>query len=90
LHEYLGIKDRLDEEDSQINSDLVHSWRVKQALIALCQALIDSKVLPEPSMHAYDLIQSRVLAYLSDQGVNTKEIRGTQMVCEFLSLSLSC
>jgi hypothetical protein len=54
LHEYLGIKDRLDEEDSQINSDLVHSWRVKQALIALCQALIDSKVLPEPSMHAYD------------------------------------
>jgi hypothetical protein len=42
--------------------------------------LIDGGVLPEPSMHAFDKIQSCVLAYLKYMGINTQEIRGTQMV----------
>ena len=80
LFEYMGIKDRIDEDDVEYNNDLVKSWRVKQALIALSMVLIDAGVLPEPSMHAFDKIQSCVLAYLKFMGVNTQEIRGTQMV----------
>lgn len=79
LYEFMGIKDRLDTDDSQYNDDLKHSWRVKQGLLAIAQCLIDSEVIPEPSMEAYDFIHMRCMAYLQEHGINTQEIRPAQM-----------
>jgi hypothetical protein len=58
----------------------MHGWRIKQALLAISQVLIDSQVLPAPSMDVFDKLQPRIIAYLKMQGVNASEIRGIQMV----------
>jgi len=80
LYDYMGIKDRIDEDDKTHNDQLVHAWRIKQCLLAISQALIESLVLPEPSMDAFDIIQARVLDYLDSHGVDTKQVRATQMI----------
>ncbi len=58
------LKDILDDEDEMIKKDAIHAWRVKQALLALCLVLIDSGVLPRPSMDVFDKLQARILSYL--------------------------
>jgi hypothetical protein len=79
LHEFLGMKEELDEQDEEVKKDAVHMWRVKQCLIAFASVLIDAVVLPEPSMDVYDALNSRMLKYLSKQGINTDAIRSTSI-----------
>lgn len=79
LYKYLGVKNRLDDEDKMANGDFVHMLRIKQCLLAYSQALIDAGVIPEPSMDVYDTINSRMMSYMRDQGIDTTTIRGAQM-----------
>jgi len=60
--------------------DAEHSWRIKQALLALSQVLVDAGTLPPCSMDCFDMIQARVSAYLKMQGIDVTAIRHTQMV----------
>lgn len=80
LSDYLGIKNLLTDEDSKVAKDMVKSWRVKQCLLCLAQILIDSKILPEPSMDVFDVIQQRMLSYLGFKGVSLTEIRIVHMM----------
>ncbi len=79
LYEFLGVKDRIEPDDSAQGRAIVHAWRVKQCLLALAQVLIDSLVLPEPSMDVYDRLQGQIFAYLKRQGIDTSAIRNIGM-----------
>lgn len=79
LYEYLGINERLDDLDKQRNADFVKMLQVKQCLLAITMALIDAGALPEPSMDVYDTLLSRILAFLTQQGMDTSAVRGAQM-----------
>jgi len=80
LWDYLGVKERTSDQDRKLNEERVHQWRTMQGLIAIVQALIESRVLPEPSMDVFDAIQSKILQYLDSFGIDTRQIRSTQMV----------
>jgi hypothetical protein len=80
LFEYAGLGQHLNDDDRNRKADCLHAWRIKQALISLSLVLIDSKILPRPSMDVFDHLHTRVLAYFKEQGVNTAAIRKVDMV----------
>lgn len=80
LWDYLGIKERITDQDRKSNEERIHQWRTMQGLIAIMQALIESGVIPEPSMDVFDAIQSRILQYMDTFGIDTRQIRSTQMI----------
>jgi hypothetical protein len=75
LFEFASLKEHLNDDDRNRKADSIHAWRVKQALLAISLVLIDSQILPRPSMDVFDHIHTRVLAYFKEQGVNTNAIR---------------
>lgn len=80
LFEFASLNEHLNDDDRNRKADSIHAWRVKQALIAITLVLIDSEILPRPSMDVFDHLHTRVLAYFKEQGVNTNAIRKVDMV----------
>jgi hypothetical protein len=80
LWDYLGIKERITDQDRKSSEERIHQWRTMQGLIAIMQALIESGIIPEPSMDVFDAIQSKILQYMDGFGIDTRQIRSTQMI----------
>lgn len=80
LWDFLGVKERITDQDRKMNEERVHQWRTMQGLIAIMQTLIETGVLPEPSMDVYDAMQSKILQYMDTFGIDTRQIRSTQMI----------
>lgn len=81
IYEFLDIKSKTDNIDSQKKRDFIHMLCVKQCLIAMAQILIDMQVIPEPSMDAYNMITTRMTAYFEHHGLEPASFtRATQII----------
>jgi hypothetical protein len=81
IYEFLDIKTKTDDIDTQKKKNFVHMLRVKQCLIAMSQILIDVGALPEPSMDAYNMLSTRMTAYFQQNGLEPDSYtRATQIV----------
>lgn len=81
IYEFLDIKSKTDDLDTQKKKDFVHMLRVKQCLIAMAQILIDVGALPEPSMDAYNILSTRMTAYFKQHGLEPDSFtRATQII----------
>jgi hypothetical protein len=80
LFEMAALGEHLNDDDRNRRADAIHAWRIKQALISITLVLIDSQIIPPPSMDVFDHMHTRVLAYFKEQGVNTSAIRKVDMV----------